>query len=131
AVLNAPGSWHDSHARPIFNQLLHKVPEGFFLVSDTAFPCGTASIAGKIRAPIKEGQRLPEDPYELEEFLRVNCQLLSYRQTAGCGMWMMQGSFGRLQVPLNINMEDDQQELLELCCRLNNVRAELVGINQI
>jgi hypothetical protein len=80
---------------------------------------------------VKEGQRLPEDPYELEEFLRVNRQLLSYRQTAEWGMRMMQGSFGRLRVPLNINVENDRRELLELCCRLNNVRAELVGINQI
>jgi hypothetical protein len=132
AVLNAPGSWHDSHvARPIFNQLLHHVPEGYFLVSDTAFPRGTASIAGKIRAPVKAGERVPQDPYEQEQFLRVNRQLLSYRQTAEWGNRMLQGSFGRLRVPLDINAVEARQELLELCCRLNNVRAQLVGINQI
>jgi hypothetical protein len=132
AVLNAPGSWHDSHvAHPIFHQLLMKVPNGYFLVADTGFPCGTASIAGKIQAPVKEGEYIPEDPYEQEEFLWWNRQLLSYRQSAEWGNCMLQGSFGRLRVPLDINAECDRQELLELCCRLHNIRTELVGINQI
>ncbi|KAG5649327.1 hypothetical protein H0H81_004598 [Sphagnurus paluster] len=48
AVLNAPGSWHDARvARPIFTAL-EDVPDGFFLVADTAFPRGSASINGKI-----------------------------------------------------------------------------------
>ena len=132
AVLNAPGSWHDSHvACPIFHQLLMKVPNGYFLVSDTGFPHGTASIAGKIQAPVKEGEYIPEDPYEQEEFLQFNHQLLSYRQSAEWGNRMLQGLFGRLRVPLNINVERDQRELLELCCRLHNIQTELVGINQI
>src|SRR6266576_997337 len=39
AVLNAPGSWHDSHvAQPIFEQLHSHVPDGYYLVADTAFP---------------------------------------------------------------------------------------------
>lgn len=124
AVLNAPGSWHDSHvARPIFNQLVHHVPDGFFLIS--------ASIAGKIQAPVKAGERIPQDPYEQEQFLQFNRQLLSYRQTAEWGNRMLQGSFGRLRVPLDINKMESRQELLELCCRLNIVRARVVGINQI
>ena len=44
---------------------------------------------------------------------------------------MLQSLFGRLQVPLDINVERDRRELLELCCRLHNIWTELVGINQI
>ncbi|KIK50231.1 hypothetical protein GYMLUDRAFT_253154 [Collybiopsis luxurians FD-317 M1] len=39
AVLNAPGSWHDAHtAKPIFQRLHNQVPDGFYVISDTAFP---------------------------------------------------------------------------------------------
>ncbi len=49
ASLNAPGSWHDSHvARPIYNMLQYKVPHGYYLVADSAFPRGTGSIKDKI-----------------------------------------------------------------------------------
>jgi hypothetical protein len=46
-------------------------------------------------------------------------------------MRTMQGSFGRLRVPLNVANTADRQELLELCVRLFNVRANCVGISQI
>ncbi|KAL0056665.1 hypothetical protein AAF712_016730 [Marasmius tenuissimus] len=39
AHINAPGSWHDSHvARPIFERIRTRVPDGYYLVADTAFP---------------------------------------------------------------------------------------------
>lgn len=132
AVLNSPGSWHDSHvARPIYKMLHNDLPDGYYLVADTAFPRGTASIAGKIRAPLKSGESLPADTIEQDKVIRFNRQLLSYRQTAEWGMRMLQGSFGRLRVPLDINDEKGRQDLLELCMRLSNIRAECVGINQI
>jgi len=46
-------------------------------------------------------------------------------------MRTIQGSFGRLRVPLDINDEIGRQELLESCVRLNNIRTRCVGINQI
>lgn len=46
-------------------------------------------------------------------------------------MRTMQGSFGRLRVPLPINSIAEWQELLELCVRLYNVRATMVGLSQI
>ncbi|GLB44058.1 putative DDE superfamily endonuclease [Lyophyllum shimeji] len=80
AVLNCPGSWHDSHVScPIFEKLRTQVPEGFYLIADTGFPRGTASIAGKIRAPLKGGERVPADPVEQDYVLCVNRELLSYR----------------------------------------------------
>jgi len=54
---NAPGSWHDSRvAQPMYEKLLTKTPDGFYLVADTAFPRGSLDIAGRIEAPIKHGE---------------------------------------------------------------------------
>lgn len=130
--MNAPGSWHDSHtSRPIYKQLRSKTPDGYYLIADSAFPRGTAAISGKIQAPLKSGAVLPNNAQEQAELLAFNRQLLSYRQTAEWGMRMLQGSFGRLRVPLDVNDQGRRQRLLEVCMRLSNVRAICVGINQI
>jgi hypothetical protein len=68
---------------------------------------------------------------QLQEHLVFDRELLSYRQTAEWGMRGLQGSFGWLQIPLVIGRDAERGDLLEICCRLNNLRAELVGINQI
>jgi hypothetical protein len=130
--LNAPGSWHDSRvARPIYEKLCTRTPEGFYLVADTAFPRGAKQIEGKIRAPIKTGQRIRGTTDEIQEKLAFDRELLSYRQTAEWGMRGLQGSFGRLRIPLEIGRDKERGDLLEISVRLNNVRAELVEINQI
>ncbi|KAF5338307.1 hypothetical protein D9758_015744 [Tetrapyrgos nigripes] len=87
AVLNAPGSWHDAHtARPIFDCLHTQVPEGYFVISDTAFPQGPIAISGKIKVPLKGGEWIPADPDRQEVVMRFNQQLLSFRQSAEWGM---------------------------------------------
>jgi DDE superfamily endonuclease len=132
ANLNAPGSWHDSRvAQPIYEKLRTRTPEGFYLVADTAFPRGAKQIEGKIRAPIKSGQRMRGTVEEIQQRVAFDRELLSYRQTAEWGMRGLQGSFGRLRIPLEIGRQDERGDLLEICVRLNNLRAELVGINQI
>lgn len=68
---------------------------------------------------------------EIEERVAFDRELLSYRQTAEWGMRGLQGSFGRLRIPLEIGRDAERADLLEICVRLNNLRAELVGINQI
>lgn len=108
-----------------------RTPDGYYLVADTAFPRGTSQIEGRIRAPIKAGQRIPGTPSEVAEKLAFNRELLSYRQTAEWGMRALQGSFGRLRVPLEINQPQKRANLLEVCVRLHNLRAQRVGINQI
>jgi len=60
-----------------------------------------------------------------------NQELLSYRQTAEWGMRTIQGSFGRLRIPLDINNNAKRGNLIETCLRLHNLRAVKVGINQI
>lgn len=115
----------------MYNLLHGRTPAGYYLVADTAFPRGTNSIAGRIQAPLKAGQRLPADAREREALLAFDRELLSYRQTAEWGMRELRAGFGRLRVPLDINDPVGRGDLLEVCVRSLNVRAELVGISEI
>ncbi|KAJ3513754.1 hypothetical protein NMY22_g14947 [Coprinellus aureogranulatus] len=130
--LNAPGSWHDAHvARPIYKRLEERTPDGYYLVADTAFPKGTQDIAGRIVSPLKANNRIAGTEEEITETLHFNRELLSYRQTAEWGNRALQGSFGRLRIPLEVGNADRRGDLLEICARLHNLRARRVGINQI
>ncbi|KAG0697412.1 hypothetical protein DFH29DRAFT_1003720 [Suillus ampliporus] len=77
----------------IISAVLNKTPDGYYLITDSAFPHGTATVSGKIQAPLKSGTVLPGNAHEQAELLTFNQQLLSYCQTAEWGMQMMQGSF--------------------------------------
>ena len=46
-------------------------------------------------------------------------------------MQCIQGSFGRLQVPLEISHKERRGNLLETCVQLHNLQVRKVGINQI
>lgn len=130
--MNAPGSWHDARvAKAVFEKLRTRTPEGYYLIADTAFPRGTTAIAGRIRAPLKAGNRLRATEEEIAERVAFDRELLSYRQTAEWGNRALQGAFGRLRVPLEISNAERRGELLEICSRLHNVRTRLVGTNQI
>ena len=43
----------------------------------------------------------------------------------------LQGSFGRLRIPLEIEDMEKRADLIESCFRLHNLCTRLVGINQI
>jgi len=58
-------------------------------------------------------------------------ELLSYRQTSEWGNRQLQGTFGRLRLPLEISNQQRRGDLLETCFRLNNLRTRRIGINQI
>jgi hypothetical protein len=118
-------------AQPIYEKLCTKTPPGYYLVADTAFPRGTTQIQGHICAPIKAGQSIMGNADVVQEKLAFNRELLAYRQMAEWGMRALQGSFGRLRVPLEINHTEQRAGLIETCVRLHNLRAERVGINQI
>lgn len=68
---------------------------------------------------------------QIQERVAFDRELLSYRQTAEWGMRGLQGSFGCLRIPLEINHQAERGDLLETCVRLNNLGAQLVVINQI
>ena len=129
---NYPGSWHDSQvAQGIYEKLDTETPDGFSLVADSAFPQGYDCIAGKIRVPLKAGEKLPMDAYLRQHMLTYSRAILSYRQTAEWGMREIQGRFGRLRIPLEIEDTDGRADLIETCFRLHNLRARRVGINHI
>jgi len=132
ARTNCPGSWHDSRvATGIYEKLELETPEGYSLAADSAFPRGKRRLAGKIQVPLQHGDPLPLDGDERRFALAHSRAVLSYRQTAEWGMRQLQGSFGRLSLPLNINDRDQRVNTLEACFRLHNLKARLVGINQI
>jgi hypothetical protein len=58
-------------------------------------------------------------------------QLLAFRQAAEWGMGALQGSFGRLRVPLQINHANQHGDLLETIMRLFNLQTRRVSYNQI
>lgn len=118
-------------ALPIYEKLENETPDGFYLVTDTAFPRGAINIHNHIQAPLKSGQRWTGTTEQLEEQLEYNRQLLSFRQTAEWGNCALQGSFGRLRVPLDANNSDTRGNLIEICIRLHNLHTRMVGINQI
>lgn len=80
---------------------------------------------------MKSGTRLPADPQERAKVQAFDSQLLSYRQAAEWGMRAIQGSFGRLRIPLDINHAARRGDLLEVIMRLYQIRARRVVINQI
>ena len=104
---------------------------GFSIVADSAFLTGGNRISGKILVAIRHGQRLPLDEEEQIATLAHSRAILSYRQTAEWGMREIQGSFGRLHLPLDINDPQRRLHLLETCFRLHNLKARLTGINHI
>ena len=46
-------------------------------------------------------------------------------------MRSIQGSFGRLRLPLSIHNNQQRADLLEVCFRLHNLRTRRIGRNQI
>ena len=57
AVLNTPGSWHDSNiAKRLYNKLLYKTSAGYRLISNTAFPQCTNQLACMGREQAESGQ---------------------------------------------------------------------------
>ncbi|KAH9449507.1 hypothetical protein Pst134EB_020335 [Puccinia striiformis f. sp. tritici] len=108
AILNAPGSWHDSNiASQLYHKLLHNTPEGY-----------------------RRGDQLPTDPVEFARLKLFNDQLVSARQAAEWGMRSIQGSFSRLKLPLPAADHKYRAEVIELAVRLHQVKCRSVGINQ-
>ncbi|KAA1116630.1 hypothetical protein PGT21_020921 [Puccinia graminis f. sp. tritici] len=131
AILNAPGSWHDSTiAEPLYDQLLHHTPPGYRVISDTAFPRKSARLQSRILAPVKRGDQLPTDAHDFAYLQLLNEQLVSARQAAEWGMRLIQGSFARLKLPLPASNHGFRLKLLQVVCQLHQLRCRSVGINQ-
>jgi hypothetical protein len=118
-------------AEDIYHQLHLKTPAGFYLVADSAFPRGGQELDGRIKVPLKAGQRIEGSPEELRELLQFNRELLSFRQTAEWGNRGLQGSFGRLRVPLPIKFVERRSDIIEVCMCAFCLCTKLIGFNQI
>lgn len=57
---------------------------------------------------------LPQDPEERVAAITYSNVLVSARQAAEWGMRAIQGSFGHLRVPLNVNDPEGRMTLLKL-----------------
>jgi hypothetical protein len=135
ATVNAPGSWHDSAiSTKLYTELIDNTPQGYYLIADTAFTTTRADLAPKIRTPPKKGfvdHSHHHDPRAAMLKVKFYEQLVSARQAAEWGMQCLQGSFGRLKMPMPADDAQFRQLLIMLCARLHNARARIVGINQI
>jgi len=130
ALLNAPGSWHDSQvARPLWMALADPVrtPNPFCIVGDIGFQL--ESMAHKVKTPRKENE-FSSHPATRARQERVQQYIVRVRQAAEWGMRQLQGSFGRLKTELPA---DDQKRLLLLrvIAHLYNFRVRVIGVNQI
>ncbi|KAG8687351.1 hypothetical protein FRC08_012004 [Ceratobasidium sp. 394] len=134
AVINSPGSWHDSRvAQEIYLMLLDETPDNYFLIADTAFEKLGRGPRRRIVTPLKRNSRVFNrmTNEEKERAKTYSNAITSARQAVEWGMRAIQGSFGRLRMPLDANNHEGRAWLIELCFRLHNVRTTLVGINQI
>ncbi|CAE6417110.1 unnamed protein product [Rhizoctonia solani] len=132
AVINAPGSWHDSNvACQIYTLLREKTPNGFFLLADSAFPRLGAGDAQKIKVPLKKNAVLPGDNQEMRRKKQESREVITARQAVEWGMRSIQGCFSRLYMPLDAHNAEGRARLLQICMRLHNVRTERVKTNQI
>ena len=126
AVLNAPGSWHDAQvARSLFEKL-DTLPPWYTLLADSAFPSHNVHL----QVPFKEGAALPADEEERQFQLSSNNAIIAARQAAEWGMRSLEGTFGRLKVPLSVDSVH-RSVTLNLVMRLHQLRVRRIGISQI
>jgi hypothetical protein len=90
AILNAPGSWHDSRVASAggLYATLAKLPDPYFVVADSAFP-----ISGELEGKIK---RVPKKNESSTLDTEQQSNLTSIRQASEWGMRSFQGAFPRL-----------------------------------
>jgi hypothetical protein len=132
AVVNAPGSWHNSNvARPIYQILREKTPDKFFLIADSVFPRLGVGESQRIKIPLKKNAVIAGDAREKHKKRRESRKVTVARQAVEWGMRALQGCFSRLYMPLDAHDAEGRARLLQTCMRLHNLRTEKVGINQI
>ena len=121
AILNAPGSWHDSHiagAGKLYDIFESRVPEGHFVIADSAFPSPSSrtskirrqSKANEWRAVTTEGKLLERD-------------YGSARQTVEWGNGGFQAAYPRLKIPLPCVPSSFRLVILETAALMYNLRT--------
>ncbi|RPA93019.1 hypothetical protein L873DRAFT_1830927 [Choiromyces venosus 120613-1] len=103
ATINTPGSWHDIAK--------------YWVIGDTAFPTSKDLVGQIITPPKSNSNSYPGDTAACYRFIKFNEQLW--------GMRCLQGSFGRLKLPMPAQDMGYRYQLLEVCTRLHNLRTRL------
>lgn len=127
-ALNAPGSMHDSSIAEwgnVYTKLEDShIKYGGICVVDSAFCRGQYPFLNKSS----------QDPFidseNAEDVIRYQ-QATSARQASEWGMRALQGSFPRLKDRMIYEERGERKLILVSMVRLFNIRARLVGINQI
>jgi hypothetical protein len=136
AMLNAPGSEHDSTlARRMYDLLRHNTPKGFGLAADAAFST-RGDLADKIWKPLTTTQLRNASENEtvsvrkLVALLKKHRAAVSVRQGAEWGMGSIQNVFRRVNLPLSAT-HSTRLQLLKIVTHLFNFRVRTTGISQI
>ena len=127
AVLNAPGSVHDSTLAEWGNvcDKLESICErtGGECCLDSAFASCNVDCLIKSSDDITKAKNAHEAKQAKEA--------TSLRQSAEWGMRAMQGAFPRLKDKMQFECNGERKVFLMLAVMLHNIRLELVGLNQL
>jgi hypothetical protein len=129
--LNVPGSVHDSVVAEMGD-----IYEKLELVDEQCGGmCAVNSAFSMRKYPffIKSSQRDP-DADDAEDYalgVEVNKQATSMRQSAEWGMRALQSSFPRMQDRFKFEKFGERRVILKMMILVYNLRARMVGINQI
>lgn len=159
--LNCPGSWHDSAiSAGLYRRLEDDTAKGWFVITDSAFPMAftnqkiravlkdDSKVWANATGAVSKALRKKRSAATPEEHERASLEhakakthlanlaldqtaLTSARQAAEWGMRALQGSFGRLRLPLDPNDHAGRTRLLRVCVRIHQLRCRAVGINQL
>ena len=132
AVTNCPGNWHGSQVSRIgglYDVLISDVPQGFFVVADSAFP-----VHGEVGTKIKRCPKRSETGTQTSIGLSTTQleDLTKMRQSAEWGNRALEGSFPRLKAIFPWESSGFfRSVVITNCIQLVNLRARLIGPSQI
>ena len=126
-VVNAPGSFHDSTILE-YGDLYEKL-ENLFDETGVCSVVDSAFVVSKKNYFIKSSQDNPvtDNPHDLV----IHRQATSVRQMAEWGMGSFQRSVPRIKDTIRFEERGERVLILQMLVRLCNLRASLVGVNQI
>jgi hypothetical protein len=129
AVLNAPGSWHDSQvAIPLCTKVIQSIGS-YALCVDKGFS-RTGEMFDRFVGPISRKAAAKLSPILRDAILEQANTYTSLRQASEWGMKALQGSFSRLKSRLSSN-QNKRYNIIMCVALLHNFRTEVLGVNQI
>ncbi len=128
AIVNGPGVWHDSHLActgNLYDILDEKVPKGYYVLADSAFPATPSSQHIRRQSKANEAHPLTLAGKLLEK------DYGSARQSAEWGNRGFSAAYPRLKSGLPAEPGAYRALILETAVRLYNFRTRFVGLSSI